>query len=164
MRKAVTLGFCGEVDACFFESIAGRAKDDVRKFPEAEKPRNGLVSSGEEDVGVEEEPVHEAALFRATMGDGVRVEAELFDFAASAIVIGTGGGVVQQEFGFAFGRVLFNGDDQGGPKQDTVVARFGGDEGAFLQAKAAAKLCGNDDCAAFADSGGIHRKGSFQNV
>jgi len=91
-------------------------------------------------------------LLRATVGDGIWVEAQLFDFAAGAIVVGAACCVGEQEFCFAFGGVLFDRHEHGGAKQDAFVTWLGGDVGAFFQAKAAAKLCWDDDGAAFADA------------
>src|SRR5580658_5857459 len=93
------------------------------------------------------------ALLGPAVGDGIGVEAQLFDF-------GAGGGVGEQEFGFAFGSVLFDGDEHGGAKQNAFVAWLGGDVGAFFEAKAAAEFCGYDNGAAFADAGGIQGSAS----
>lgn len=154
----------GEVGAGFFQRIAAGTEDDGGQSPKAKKSGGGTIGGREEDVGVEEEPVHETGLLRATVGDGIGIEAELFDFAAGAIVVGAVCSVGKQEFRFALWSVLFDGDEDGGTKQDTFVARLGGNVGAFCKAKAAAEFCGYDDRAAFANAGGIQGSVSDQDV
>jgi hypothetical protein len=98
------------------------------------------------------------------VGDGIGIEAHLFNFAAGAIVVGGVCCVGKQEFCFALWSVLFDGDEDGGAKQDAFVARLGSNVGAFFEAKAAAEFCGYDDGAAFADAGGIQGSVSDQDV
>lgn len=104
------------------------------------------------------------ALLGAAVGDGIGVETQLFDLAASAIVVSTACCIRKQEFGFAFWSVFFDWDEHGGAKQNAFVARLGGDVGAFFEAKAAAKICGYDDGAAFPDACGIQEGVSDPNV
>jgi hypothetical protein len=162
--QATVLRFGGEVGASFFERITAGTEHNVRQFPEAEKSCTGTVGGGEQDVGVEKEPVHETALLGATVGDGVRVETQFFDFAAGTIVVGAVCCVGKQEFCFAFWSVFFDGDEHGGAKQDAFVARLSGDVGAFLQAKAAAEVHRYDDGAAFANAGRIQARVSNQDI
>jgi len=154
--EAAALGNFGEVDTGFFQGITGSAKLNIGQLPKPQEARVGTIRGGEQDIGVKEEPVHGGGLFGRTVGDGVGVEAEAFDFAAGPPVVGSGCGGGKKEFGLALRRVLFNRNDDGGAKEDAVLAGFGGDEGAFVETEALAELRGDDDRAAFADFGGFH--------
>ena len=154
----------GKVGAGFFQRITAGTKDDAGQFPKAKKSGSGSIGGGEEDVGVEEEPVHETALLWAAVGDGIGIEAHLFDFAAGAIVVGGVCCVGKQEFCFALWSVLFDWDEDSRAKQDAFVERLRGNVGAFFEAKAAAEFCGYDDGAASADAGRIQRSVSDQDV
>ena len=90
------------------------------------------------------------------MRNGVGVEAEAFDFAASAAVVGNARGCGKQEFGFALRGVFFDGNDDGGAKKDAVFASLGGNERALVETEALTKLCWDNDGAAFANFGGFH--------
>lgn len=152
----------GKVGSGFFQRVTAGAENDFGKSPEAEKAGTGAVGGGEEDVGVEKEPVHEVVLLRTTVGDGIWVEAKLFDFAASTVVVGAACGIGEQEFGLTLWSVFLDRDEHGGAKQDAFVARLGGDVGAFFEAKAAAKFSGDDDGATLADTGGIQGRSPFR--
>jgi len=154
----------GEVGAGFFQRVTAGTENDFGKFPEAEKAGTGAVGGGEEDVGVEKEPVHEVALLGAAVGDGVWVETQLFDFAAGAIVIGAVYCIGEKKFCFALRSVLLDGNEHGRAKQDAFVAWLSSDVGALFEAKAAAKFCGDDDGATLANAGGIQERISIQSV
>ncbi len=124
----------------------------------------GTISGGEEDVGVEEEPVHSGGLLGRVVGNGVGIEAEALDFAAGAAVVGKVCGSGKKKFGLALRRVFFDGDDDGGAKQNAVLASFGSDKRAFVETEALAELCRDDDGAAFADFGGFHECSRSRNA
>jgi hypothetical protein len=162
--KAAALRFGGKVDSGFFQGVLGGTEDDVWEFPEFKEAGAGAVRGGEEDVGIEEEPVHPRVLFRAAVRNGIRVEAEFLNLAACPAIVRRGGGVVEQKFRFAFWCVFFNCDYDGRAKQDSVVTSLGSDERAFFDAEAAAELRRNDDGATLAYSGGIHGRVSLQII
>ena len=83
-------------------------------MPKPQKAGVWTIGGGEEDVGVEEEPVHNGELLGAAVGDGVGIEAEAFDFAAGTAVIGSVRGGGKKELGFQLRRVFFDRDDHGG--------------------------------------------------
>jgi hypothetical protein len=62
----------------FFQRITAGTEDDTGPFPKAKKSGSGPIGGGEEDVGVEEEPVHETALLWATVGNEIGIEAQLW--------------------------------------------------------------------------------------
>ena len=94
LREARTLDLIGKVYAGLFKSILRRAQDDSRQFPKFQETGLRSVRGGEKDVGVKEKPVHKLkVLLRETMGDVVRIQAQFFDLAAGAAVIGQGGGI-----------------------------------------------------------------------
>jgi len=73
--EAVTLGIFGEVDSGFFQGIVPSAKLNIGKPPKPQETGVGTISSGEEDVGVKEEPVHRGRLLGRAVGNGVGIEA-----------------------------------------------------------------------------------------
>src|SRR6267143_4290013 len=150
-RTSWKCGICGTRNTGWRESSR---RSRPRFHSHCHSPRSAC---GEEDVGVKEEPVNGGGLFGRAVGNGVRIEAELFDFAAGAAVVGNACGSGKKEFGLALRRVFFDGDDGGGAKQDAVRAGFGGDERAFVETETLAELRRDDDGAAFADFGGFHR-------
>jgi hypothetical protein len=56
--EPVALSVFAEVDAGFFQGVTGRAKLDIRQTPKLEETGVGAIGGGEEDVGIQEEPVH----------------------------------------------------------------------------------------------------------
>ena len=152
----MTLSIFGKVGAGFLQGIVPSAKHDIRQPPKPEETGFGTIGSGEEDVGVEEEPVHKRRLLGGAVGNGVGIEAEAFDFAACAAVVGNACGSGKKEFGFALRGVFFDGNDDGGAKKDAILASFGGHKGAFVEAEALAELCRDDDGASFADFSRFH--------
>ena len=98
------------------------------------------------------------------MGNRVRVEAELFDFAACTAVVGGICSVGKEKFRFALRRVFLNGNKNGGTKKDAVVARLGSYVRAFVHAEAPAEFCRNDDSATFADSSRFQSSLLLQNI
>ncbi len=87
--------------AGFLQGIVPSAKHNIGQPPKPQKTGVRTIGGGEEDVGVEEEPVHRGGLLGRAVGNGVGIEAEAFDFAAGAAVVGNAGGSGKQEFGLA---------------------------------------------------------------
>ena len=99
--EAVTLSIYGKVSAGFLQGIVPSAKHNIGQPPKPQKTGVRTIGGGEEDVGVEEEPVHRGGLLGRAVGNGVGIEAEAFDFAAGAAVVGNACGSGKQEFGLA---------------------------------------------------------------
>ena len=91
------------------------------------------------------------------VGDLTGIKAEIVaDGATGAVVVLFGDGVVEQELGFALGRVDFDGDGDSGAQEDAVLALFCDEEIALFQGEALAEFGGDDEGSTFAELSSIH--------
>ena len=110
-----------EVPPGFLEGIRRGEEIYVLELPEPEKTGAFTVGGREEDVGVEEEPLHVEALgCRPFVRDGIGVEAHLPDFLMGPLIVLAVDHVLQEERGAAFLGVDLDGQRDGGPKQEAL--------------------------------------------
>lgn len=84
------------------------------------------------------------------MRNRIRIKPE-FPYLFSRIpIVGEIDCVGEQEFGFPFRRVSFDGNDDGGTDKNTVLLLFGNHNAALFNAEAFAQLGGNNNRPSFA--------------
>src|SRR5260370_29605497 len=94
------------------------------------------MGRGEEDIGVKEEPVNGGVLRGRAVGDGVGIEAEAFDFAASAAVVGRIRGGWKKEIRLALRRGFFGRGGERGGGGGAALPGLPGGEGALVSTAA----------------------------
>ena len=145
-----------QVSASFLEGVGGPEELNVLELPKLEKTGIFPVGGREENVGVEEEPVHGAVSgLGALMRDGIGVEAHLPDLLTRSLVVLSVDGVVEKERRAALLRVNLNGKRNRRSEQEPLGGFLDQDFPSFLKSVVLAKRRRDHNGSSFTDSGDL---------
>ena len=145
-----------QVSASFLEGVGGSEELNVLELPKLEKTGIFPVGGREENVGVEEEPVHGAVSgLGAFMRDGIGVEAHLPDLLTRSLVVLSGDGVLEKERRAALFRVNLDGKRDRRSEQEALGGFLDQDFPSFLESVALPKRRRDHNGSSFPDSGDL---------